>query len=502
VKLEIQNLLAVTAIAVSLLGWRSADAQANNADLQPYVVYVARDGEFARCGPSDEYYKTDALRAAQEVEVYLETDDDWLGIRPPENSFCWIQSDQIEVADDEVTGTVVDSSAYSWIGTHLGRARKYSWQVRLDVGEQVTIIGTARRDGPDGDEFWYRIVPPPGEFRWVHRSQVVESRQDVEVARPTPLPNRAVATNPVTEPDGDADADASTSRRVDRRSPTESTTRQSVAAAGTGDSGPSGSDGSPGRSVANMEDVVGSGLAQRERPTPPPASESAREDLAIWGNGGAGGEYRESASVNAIRQASLDQPVDQAAPILKSVIPENQPYRAPDSIETADVETLRLELSRAMATDAKAIELEPIRLRCAALSGGAPDAVNRGRAALLLRRIEEYQRLVQQRNSEVAIGAPPSDTATPRAGDETSPIVAANFDRQGWLVKVYSARPGAPPYAVTDSAGRTLSYITPVPGINLQRYLNQEIGLYGRLAFDTSLETPHLIAEQAVRLRR
>ena len=127
----------------------------------------------------------------------------------------------------------------------------------------------------------------------------------------------------------------------------------------------------------------------------------------------------------------------------------------------------------------------------------------------MLRRIEDYQRVAMQRNavaSSIAQTAATGPIANASIGDSVGTSAATGvetrFDRQGWLVKVYSARPDAPPYAVTDSAGRTLSYVTPVPGINLRRYLNQEVGLYGRLAFDTSLETPHLIAEQAVRLRR
>ena len=152
---------------------------AEDGPVEPYVVYVARGDQYARCGPSEEFYRTDPLRAGTELEVYLETEDGWLGVRPPADSFCWLQSDHVEVAEDEITGTVIESSAVAWIGTHLGKARQYRWQVRLDQGEQVTIIGTARRDGPDGEEVWYRIVPPPGEFRWVQRSQITDALEEV-----------------------------------------------------------------------------------------------------------------------------------------------------------------------------------------------------------------------------------------------------------------------------------------------------------------------------------
>src|SRR6056297_1818014 len=124
---------------------------AEDGPVEPYRAFVAREGEFTRCGPAGEFYQADPLRAGEEVEVYLETEDGWLGIRPPENSFCWIQSDQIRVDEDATTGTVIDAAAVAWIGTHLGRAKTYRWQVRLERGETVTIIGTARRQGPEGD---------------------------------------------------------------------------------------------------------------------------------------------------------------------------------------------------------------------------------------------------------------------------------------------------------------------------------------------------------------
>ena len=58
------------------------------------------------------------------------------------------------------------------------------WQVQLAKGEPVTVIGRSEREGPDGPQLWYRIVPPSGEYRWVHRDTVVESTESlVEIAQ-------------------------------------------------------------------------------------------------------------------------------------------------------------------------------------------------------------------------------------------------------------------------------------------------------------------------------
>ncbi len=46
------------------------------------------------------------------------------------------------------------------------------------------MIGKSEREGPDGPQRWYRVVPPSGEYRWVRREQVVDSSEKlVEAAR-------------------------------------------------------------------------------------------------------------------------------------------------------------------------------------------------------------------------------------------------------------------------------------------------------------------------------
>src|SRR5690606_19860654 len=53
--------------------------------------------------------------------------------------------------------------------------------VKLDQEEPIAILGILELRHPDSGkkEAWYRISPPAGEFRWVHR-------QFVEVVSPKP----------------------------------------------------------------------------------------------------------------------------------------------------------------------------------------------------------------------------------------------------------------------------------------------------------------------------
>ncbi|MFG0266417.1 MAG: hypothetical protein ACF8AM_14905, partial [Rhodopirellula sp. JB055] len=174
------------------------DTSATTVD-QPYLVFVSDEGAHLRCGPSGEYYKTDPVRHGQELEVYVETSDGWLGVRPVDESFCWVAADAVKLNEQtqskkssgsDILGmaTVTEDKTVAWIGTNLGRARRYRWQVQLAEGEEVTIVGSSERDGPDGPQLWYRIVPPSGEFRWIHRDQTAATAEALVASLKRPEP--------------------------------------------------------------------------------------------------------------------------------------------------------------------------------------------------------------------------------------------------------------------------------------------------------------------------
>ncbi|MEP5989254.1 hypothetical protein [Rhodopirellula bahusiensis] len=174
------------------------DGSANTVS-QPYLVFVSDEGAHLRCGPSGEYYKTELVRHGQELEVYVETSEGWLGVRPVEQSFCWIAADAVKLSQQaqtkqksatDVLGTakVTEDKTVAWIGTNLGRARRYRWQVQLAEGEEVTIVGSSEREGPDGPQTWYRVVPPSGEFRWIHRDQTAATAEALVASLKRPEP--------------------------------------------------------------------------------------------------------------------------------------------------------------------------------------------------------------------------------------------------------------------------------------------------------------------------
>jgi SH3-like domain-containing protein len=219
-------LLAVATIATAEDTAESA-ADQSVAEQAPYIVFVSKSC-YARCGPGADYYRTDQLKPGHELEVYVETDDGWLGIRPPQGSFCWLPADATDATESDTVAKIRDDECVVWIGTQLGKAKKYRWQVKLNAGEQISIIDRAERQGKDGPRTWFRIVPPSGEFRWVHRDQVVETAEDlaaklVESAKqsaPTvaPVPGEETSGDAVVLQTSNLEAEDRTSKSTDPRS--------------------------------------------------------------------------------------------------------------------------------------------------------------------------------------------------------------------------------------------------------------------------------------------
>jgi hypothetical protein len=72
------------------------------------------------------------------------------------------------------------------------------------------------------------------------------------------------------------------------------------------------------------------------------------------------------------------------------------------------------------------------------------------------------------------------------------------FDGTGWLLPVHSTKRNAPPYALLDDDGNILQFVSPAPGLNLNRYLKKEVGIIGQKQSGGTLDKPHLTAHRIV----
>ena len=582
---------------------------------EPYSVYVATPKAFAHCGPSEEYYRTDPLRQGQKLQVYAETDDGWLGIRPTEESFCWVPAETVQKDTGGLEGVIIEDRTVAWIGTHLGRARTYRWQVQLAEGEPVTVIGRSERDGPDGPQLWYRIVPPSGEYRWIQREDIVASSEELVALMRRDSAEENIKVFPRDRPTADANNMESKTASSSRRQAThESQANPDSDREGNDEIGPSvlaqNDSGTIGSglneqwrngeekprnvravafsrsrqtSVAAVGNTQQKGLlAIGEEPAAPDADQQSAESSWVAATSPANSERLNLDTPPSLLTANLGpsvgnfiaratdsmglsvgskvpsarydsqgtirpqlpgqgesgygsgNPIMQAAAtqvIPGSVVPATKTLtyisserlaQIENEAQYADIEQLGLIFSRLMAARATAMETSPVARAAYRLMTESQDPLAAGRARMLLERVEQYQRVAQRRDGEVVVRnaamlnstngsmypvLPASHTQAAATGSnagafyqsptQQNPAKVANAT--GTLVQVYSARTNSPPFALTDNSGRTIAYVTPIPGVNLRPHLNHRVSIFGNRGFLTGLSTPHIVATQAVR---
>ncbi len=497
-------------------------------DSQPFTVYVDQEGVTARCGPGDDYYRTDPLRHGQALEVYIEAEDGWLGIRPPEGSFCWLPADAIKLSPGQDFGIVQEDNSLAWIGTHLGKANKYLWQVQLSKGEEVAILGRAKREGPDGQpKLWFRIVPPAGEFRWVHRDQVVDNPE--MLLREKPASNSRVAGQPTLAPDEETFAEAvpsptesaSTERALPLPAPTPDDDPQAI---GSGvDSNVNAIAAANNQEIARAYEAPLVAFTTRPsvrsigetdpRPVAPqPALVDAFSSRTASSPPTSQSQLQPTQLQLAQRSPKSNQQVfvEQSRVVIPTaVVPVSNVVATPRSNDRS-IDSVQLELSRLMSRSAPAIDVEPVLEAATFQSRTVQSASDRQRALMIVKRAQEYQQVARRRDRDPAStfddfqasasypepiqpSVQPSMVLQIPRSDETP------AEMVGYLVQVFSARPDSPPFALTDKQGRTTFYISPAPGINLRRNLNQYVTVRGAAGYMTGLDTPHIIASGAVR---
>ena len=545
-----------------------AETAASLVNFEPFQVFVAHANAFAHCGPSQEYYRTDPLRFGQTLEVYTETNDGWLGIRPPADSFCWLPAETVQMDSGGELGTVIEDRTVSWIGTQLGRARQYRWQVQLAKGEQITVIGRSEREGPDGPQLWLRIVPPSGEYRWVHRDSVVVSTEElvalaqrsqnvpvvggsVKGQSGTSSQNDEMTLDPVygqsvlepSQPIGSGVRSVVGENQLSERVQAESLTEQS---------------GQTAMDVFREEGLLAS-LEFMTRPKiqdigaqPQTASSryatggrpawnasprsTLRANDSNWVSGRSGNwqtpddstdrvvaaiqEDGFRASARGIQNDGSVMQVGATSEIDPSLL-ETRVASLRQQVQGADVDQLNLLLSRLMAVQASWQEIAVVADAATGLATSQADVVVSQRAQMVVETAQRYQRLAARRNQTAVVSAGGSprasgNAATPMPSEISSRNIRQNpsslptrpalpmqgevVRQEGYLVEVYSARSNSPPYALTDAAGRTVAYLSPVPGVNLRSLLNQQVGVVGSIGSVAGLDTPHLMVTQAIRM--
>jgi uncharacterized protein YgiM (DUF1202 family) len=489
------------AIGLSLVGTSLV-----RAEEYPYTAYVTADEAEVRCGPSTQHYMTHRLYAGDEVQVYRREATGWLAIRPPEDSHSWIPADVVEETNEkDVCRVLTEIAAY--VGTPDTSVKTHHHQVKLRQGELVQVLGEKTVKTADGPATWLKIAPPAGEFRWIHINHVSKSplrEQELAAAKERTGPDQsmkreyhevqaAVGTGVNRAKESLA---ALTSLNTPRREkPTQpgivlrdlnekSTTydvrpvehQQPVNVTRDYSQSP---DGFVKRKPRPIENTAG---------VPAPSSElrmASREQM----QNSIHGSQRTVGATAAPEKVSLQPNGLKAAPVARETGPSFDAANATEALTQLD-----LELSLRVAQPRETWNLEPIRNQVQRIVDRGETASERGQARLLLEKIRRFEETFDMPND-------PLLAARQKPGSGSSPA-DARYDGVGLLQPVLTrnGQNAVASHAIVDSDGNPVAFVTPGPGMNLRRYENKPVGIYGKRGMIEALKKPHLVAERVVEL--
>jgi uncharacterized protein YgiM (DUF1202 family) len=435
------RLLVATFLAVVIL------VQPAAAELSPYETRVATPRAQVRSGPGEKFYPTDTLDHGDTVEVYREEPGGWLAIRPPENSFSWIEARHLKLRDGALAEVAQDGIA-SRIGSRISDQRNAA-QVRLKKGEVVEII-----EQPSAG--WYKIAPPAGEFRWIHATNVESNRA---ASSPTP---QSPAEQPVVA--ASATNDASSDAKPIPAAPEPPITP----------------------AVAGLENSWRTAPPDNHSTTPAAQSEIAPPPLSPL-QAVAEAAPPTSSAPQPMSAATPSTPLTATAPNSASVAPTSA--TAVSSPPAANYEAARqladieLRLSRMAAAPPHLWNTERLERDAERLLDDAQTTAERDAVKVTLAKIDRFRSLSRQYQQGAGSQNPKSSLAD-----------AGQYDAIGTLRPVISKRPGAPQFAVVDDQGQVISFVTPAPDVNLQSYVGHRVGINGNRGFIPEFNRAHVTA--------
>lgn len=165
------------------------------------------------------------------------------------------------------------------------------------------------------------------------------------------------------------------------------------------------------------------------------------------------------------------------------------------------IRTLDMELSAMVVEEPTVWNFDRLGRQAQLLLDGARTAVERGRARVLLSKIERFADIKRRHDAVLALGEQAEQTQRrlsalePRAGQAIgAPDAYDQFDAVGQLTQVISSKPGAPRYALVDPRGEVACYLTPSPGVNLRHYLGRQVGVAGTRGYMPEQRATHITA--------
>lgn len=502
---------------------------------------------FVRSGPGLGFYPTQILDAGAEVEIYGQDPNGWLAIRPPEGSFSWVRTEDIEIGDDGLAEVIRDG-APSLIGSLLSSERSFS-SVKLRRGELLRVLelpvdlqgdiaplpgGALRRSSAAGSAStggkprWCKISPPSGEFRWVE-ARAVQFVSEVDGATPTgreasEFPSYSESARDLNGPDSQPQRGWQRLNVPMSFPPRQGLSREGVLgsrpaqviggeggvllqagmnllAASPGDKGSEALADSSGRQGASPG---GQGTPKREwiaRAEPSPENLASKISI-VKSSGGLSPQERVDELSLRFAEMLLRSPGEWQFDELRLQV-ERLMQELPGGTLQSEVRTLATRITRA----------EEIRKRFLAakdLSAESKAEITRSIGPGDTERQAEPFRGVDS-SVGLAIGATSEgkrNWAVPASASSPWPhsrqpmdIGDERFDAVGRLMRVVPASWGTPRYALVDQAGNIRAFVTPAPSVSLEYYLGTQVGINGTCSVYGAEQVPHVLARSVVPLQ-
>ena len=81
--------------------------------------------------------------------------------------------------------------------------------------------------------------------------------------------------------------------------------------------------------------------------------------------------------------------------------------------------------------------------------------------------------------------------------------MGTTYDAFGWLDKLVRDSGNSPStFVIKDDSGKITHHVSPVPGLNLHRYLRQKVGVIGQRGYHQQLRLDHVTGERVVVLQK
>ncbi|MBN1590983.1 MAG: SH3 domain-containing protein [Pirellulales bacterium] len=165
------------------------------------------------------------------------------------------------------------------------------------------------------------------------------------------------------------------------------------------------------------------------------------------------------------------------------------------------LDDLDLGLSVMVTEEPTVWQFDEMALEAEHLVTQANTALERGRARMLLAKVERFENIKQRYDAVNHVVAdtqrrdrPLAELAS-RYHTTRRTESSGRFDGRGRLTRVRSPKPGAPRYALVDETGKITCYVTPSPGMSLRHYEQRDVGVSGTRAYIPEQQAYHVMAK-------